>query len=464
MIEAELPDGTVLEFPDETSPDVVQRAVKSHLGVVNKPQQKSMSWADVPGEALSNIPQSAGNFYGSVLNAVAHPIDAAKGLVDLGAGALRNITPKALSDLIDKANSPEQQKAAEEASQIATQVGGMYKDRYGGVENIKKTLATDPVGVAADLSTVLGMGAGLAKQGTKIPAVAAKSQALADALMAGSKYTNPLSVVAPVAKGAYNMADEASQRLMRSALKPTLQQIKSGAAQTAVETLLENGINPTKGGVEKMKGMIDSLDQQIADKIANSTGTVSKSDVLNALDETRQKFGRQVSPTSDLNAIQNISNDFVNHPSFPSPVQNIPVQAAQEMKQGTYGILSKKYGQIGSAETEAQKALARGLKEGVAKAVPEVAGLNAKESRLIQTLDVAERRALMDMNKNPMGLSLLANNPVTWAAFMADKSALFKSLAARMLHQTAKAGKAIPQTTPQAKLAAALAARTNPNE
>lgn len=33
MIEAALHDGTVLEFPDETSPDVIQRTVKRQLGL-----------------------------------------------------------------------------------------------------------------------------------------------------------------------------------------------------------------------------------------------------------------------------------------------------------------------------------------------------------------------------------------------------------------------------------------------
>jgi hypothetical protein len=99
-------------------------------------------------------------------------------------------------------------------------------------------------------------------------------------------------------------------------------------------------------------------------------------------------------------------------------------------------VLSKKYGQMGGAEVEAQKGLARGLKEEIANAVPEIAGLNAQESKLITTLNVTERRALMEMNKNPMGLASLASNPASWAAFMADKSALFKSLTARMLNSS----------------------------
>jgi len=120
----------------------------------------------------------------------------------------------------------------------------------------------------------------------------------------------------------------------------------------------------------------------------------------------------------------------------------IPVQLAQELKKGTYQVLKGKYGEVGSAATEAQKALARGLKEGIADAVPQVAGLNARESALLKTLGVAERRALMDANKNPFGLSLLAGNPGAWAAFIADRSAAFKGLAARMANNASKAANA----------------------
>jgi len=101
------------------------------------------------------------------------------------------------------------------------------------------------------------------------------------------------------------------------------------------------------------------------------------------------------------------------------------------------------FGEVGgSAEIEAQKSLARGLKEGISQAVPEVAGLNAQEAKLLTTLKVAERRALMDANKNPMGLALLASHPGTWAAFMADRSAAFKGLAARLANNAGKAANA----------------------
>lgn len=234
-----------------------------------------------------------------------------------------------------------------------------------------------------------------------------------------------------------DMLDSGAKRLMQSSLKPTIEQLRSGKAAIAAQTMLDEGVNATKGGAEKLRSMVDDLNSKISELIESSGETISKQKVIKALNGTKEKFLRQVSPTSDIKAIDNVASDFANHPMIKG--DEIPVQLAQKLKQGTYSVVGKKYGQLGTAETEAQKSLARGLKEGIAEAVPDIAGLNARESRLLTTLGVAERRALMDANKNPMGLAILADNPVTWAAFMADKSALFKSIAARMVNSTGKA-------------------------
>jgi hypothetical protein len=237
-----------------------------------------------------------------------------------------------------------------------------------------------------------------------------------------------------IGSGVSKASDSVSNRLMQSAIKPTIKQLQTGDADTAVQTLLKFGINPNKAGVDKLRAMIGEKNSEIAARIAGSTATIDKGKVVGALGDVRQKFSAQVSPSGDLNAIQGVADDFMNHPGLLG--SSIPVQDAQKLKQGTYKVLAGKYGEAGSASTEAQKALARGLKEEIAAAVPEVGALNAAESQLITTLKVAERRALMELNKNPIGLAALASNPVGWAAFMADKSALFKSIAARMVRST----------------------------
>lgn len=237
--------------------------------------------------------------------------------------------------------------------------------------------------------------------------------------------------------GVRHYAERGAEKLMQSAIKPTIKQLSTGDAQVAIRTLLDNGISPNMAGVSKLRGMIGDLNTQISDRIANSTATIDKSKVIGRLSDVKTMFGNQVSPTADLAAIQRVGDDFLAHPIYPG--SNLPVQAAQALKQGTYKTLAKKYGQLGGAETEAQKGLARGLKEEIADAVPEIAGLNAAEAKLLTTLKVAERRALMELNKNPIGLTALAKNPLAMATFMADRSATFKALAARMVKSSANA-------------------------
>lgn len=226
----------------------------------------------------------------------------------------------------------------------------------------------------------------------------------------------------------------AAKDMMQSALKPTYEALRTGKAAKAIDTMFEEGINVTRGGAAKLRAKIGDLNDEIVDAIKNSTASIDKNKVASALLVPLKRLEMQVNPAADMNAIQKAWTEFLQHPLL-SGASSIPVQLAQKLKQGTYQALGEKsFGELKGAEIEAQKHLARGLKEEIATAVPGVASLNAQESKLLNALSVVERRVLMEANKNPMGLSLLAKNPEAWAGFMADRSALFKSLAARMLN------------------------------
>jgi hypothetical protein len=166
--------------------------------------KKRRSFSDVPGEALANVGTSAANFYKGLITAITNPVQTVSGVIDVGAGALQNLLPKDLVDLVNQIdNKPE---AAKRAVDAANAVGGLYKDRYGSVEALKNTLATDPVGAAADLSTLFSGGASAT---ARIAPTASK------ALNVAAKYTNPLTPVAATAnyglalgaKGAGNVVD-----------------------------------------------------------------------------------------------------------------------------------------------------------------------------------------------------------------------------------------------------------------
>lgn len=240
---------------------------------------------------------------------------------------------------------------------------------------------------------------------------------------------------------------EKARTLMQSALKPTLQQSQSGKAETAINTLLERELPVTQGTVEKLSSDIGGLNEDIANRIAGSTGTVKKTDVLKRLGDLGRERSVQVAPEGDINAINDIQRQFLQYNKGAYNPDVIPVQLAQEMKQGTYSALANKYGKEMGAGEEAQKSLARGLKEEIATQMPDVANLNKQESQLLDTLDVTERRMFMTLNKDPFGWSMLATHPIKTAAMLMDRSPAFKSLAAIQVNKMAKALKGSDMTT-----------------
>lgn len=124
------------------------------------------------------------------------------------------------------------------------------------------------------------------------------------------------SAVRGIGNASAGKLDSMSRSLMQSALKPTIAELRKGNVDPAIQTLLENGINVTRGGVDQLRGKIGGLNEDIASRIANSDATVSRENVLSALSDTRQRFTNQVSPAADLSAIGKVADDFSNHPYF----------------------------------------------------------------------------------------------------------------------------------------------------
>ena len=139
---------------------------------------------EVPGQAISNVPASAKRFAGGLYEAVTSPIQTAKGVLDIGAGALQKVLPESAVNFINQFEG--NPAAATRAIEAANAAGGLIKDRYGSYEDIKRTLAEDPVGAAADLSTLLTGGS---------MATARMAPGVSKTLQAASVATNPLSVV-----------------------------------------------------------------------------------------------------------------------------------------------------------------------------------------------------------------------------------------------------------------------------
>lgn len=123
---------------------------------------KSMSAGDVLSGVVENAPSSAWQFAKDVVRPVTHPVETLGGIKDLGLGLLEK------SGLVGTGKQDPWYAVLPPTGggheQYADAMGEYLKNRYGGWENIKKSVAQDPVGVLSDASMVLtGGGSGAAR-------------------------------------------------------------------------------------------------------------------------------------------------------------------------------------------------------------------------------------------------------------------------------------------------------------
>jgi len=89
-----------------------------------------------------------------MVGAVVHPIDTGSAIAGIVRGGMQKALPNNLVDYLMKKG------VTNEARPQAEQFGTAMSNRYGGIAQLKNTLATDPIGAMSDLSALLG-GAGL---------------------------------------------------------------------------------------------------------------------------------------------------------------------------------------------------------------------------------------------------------------------------------------------------------------
>lgn len=250
----------------------------------------------------------------------------------------------------------------------------------------------------------------------------------------------PSALGAPLVEGAGALTKPLGKWLMGTALKPTWEAWSKGKADRAINTMLTEpgsilpGINASEGGMNTLRSRSAELNEQVKALLAPSTATVDKKLVTNYAQDAADKFSNHPNALRAQDDVINSMDQFYNHPLI-SGQANVPVQTAQNLKQGYYKALGdKSYDELKTPTTEAEKAIARGLKEQIEKVVPEVGPLNARNRELINALKVGDRRVQMSNNNNPLGLASLANGPTGVLAFLADKWGLGKSALARVLY------------------------------
>jgi len=177
---------TYRNVPDDVNKDAAMARAKKDFAdkeisdieklseTLTKPQVDygQMSGSEVATRALMNLPSSAMQYGADIVQAITSPIQTARNILDIGAGALQNVLPESLVQAVGE-EPVSRQKAA--------QVGEFYKQRYGSMPGFKEAVATDPAGVLADVATVATGGAALAPK-------------MAGPLSTVAKFTEPTSL------------------------------------------------------------------------------------------------------------------------------------------------------------------------------------------------------------------------------------------------------------------------------
>ena len=197
---------------------------------------KKRSWKDVPGEAFTNIPSSAQTMATGLYQAITNPVQTVSGLMDVAAGGLQNALPKPVVNFVNQFETNPQ--AAQRAVQAANAAGGILKDRYGSVEGLKNTLATDPVGAAGDLSLLLTGGAGVA---ARTPLLAKTAPALGKA----ASMVDPINLAGKAIGTTYGLTGG----LVKSGLG-----LKTGVGTEAIEQAVQSGRQGNTTFLENMRG------------------------------------------------------------------------------------------------------------------------------------------------------------------------------------------------------------------
>lgn len=221
-----LPDGFVLENQGAGFPPLPPGFV--HDGPPSTP------WSTVGMQAIQNAPASALKFAKDIAQPILHPIDTAKGLFNVGAGALdmanaatnaatEPYLPSALQSGLPESTFAERykhgltQQTGHEAYPEA--VGRYFSDRYGSVEGFKKAVGSDPVGVAGDVGLALTGAGGLA---ARAPGVIGK---VGDIARAAGDAINPIMGPAKAVGAAVGEA----KRLGAEVVAPTTEELHDAA-------------------------------------------------------------------------------------------------------------------------------------------------------------------------------------------------------------------------------------------
>jgi hypothetical protein len=180
-------EGTRYEFPDNFT-DAQAQDILTKQGII-KPPNPNRAAAPIEqgasvGGFVQNALSSAGNLVGDTAKAVLHPIDTLSAAADtVGGGIIKGLKAVGVPGEMDQ----QQEGAVKKFDSIADH----YRQRYGSLKGIAKTLYEDPAGAVVDAS-IAAEGAGAALRGAGAASNAAGLARTGQALTKAGDVASPV--------------------------------------------------------------------------------------------------------------------------------------------------------------------------------------------------------------------------------------------------------------------------------
>jgi len=249
------------------------------------PQQKINIPLETAKGTARVIGKSAGKLGSAMITPIRHPIQTAKGLGGLAVGTAQKLIPG---------------RQAQERYPEA--LGQEYKKRYGGVENIAETVATDPFAFLSDVALAGGVAGGALKTAGKlgkVPALTRAGQAplttqtVAKTGQALRKTSIGKMTFPTKAQRVNNVIDAGISKAVRPSTlgKRNFSQIKSykNKSQDAVKTIVENKsklnlVDDAGNTVNRLPQTLDEFSQAIEQ---------TKTTMFNTYDDLTKQTGQQ---------------------------------------------------------------------------------------------------------------------------------------------------------------------------
>lgn len=358
-------------------------------------EQADLTWKQAFKQSFGNIPASALEFGKSLATPIMHPIDTSAAMGHLFAGAVQKLTP-----------------GIQEDEKYADAFSDFMKSRYGSIENFKRTIAADPVGVTTDIATILMAGGaairavGAGTKAMKLGATAGAISKIGKASESVGAAMEPINVIRRIASLPARIIPRAvPSKLYQSGVKfATKLSKEERAAITA--TALEKEIMPTVRGLNKLRDQIDDYNAKISQLVDDAS--VSGSPV--AIDRLFDDFPRlenRYALSGNLQKIRSVEQRFKEGYAAKG-ISKIDVKQAQRLKQDLHAELYSYWNQVmqSPADVVAKKAIAGQARQIVEEFIPGIKQLNQEEGALIALWDALEKPANRISNRDLMGIGV----------------------------------------------------------